>query len=434
MAKPGQYLSLVALISSTNFICLIPPIAEAQTNAPDDFEDSAEIRAEVDSGNTQDRLQETLEKLSGESSGLPLESDETNAEEDAEQGAVIPTERPGLESQRGLERRFELDRQPELEADGEPDAEKFRRYRLGSGDTILILVQRFPELGFQGIINPEGTIVLPLLGTLRLEGLTLAEAQDLIRGSLDRFIIDPDVTLSLLAQRPVQVTVIGEIVRPGFYPLASTRVSDALLAAGGSKASADLRSVLVRRTLVDGSVIEQAVDLYTPLIDGEPLPKLRLEDGDVVIIPALEQLADPAYDRDLVAISTVAKPTLTIRILSYAAGSGGTLVLPAGSSFRDALNGIPLETARLGRIALIRYDPETGEAVKRELDGKQALLGDPQEDVALQDNDVIVIGRNLITNITVALNRFTQPFRDVLGFLLFFDSISESADELFRPN
>ncbi|NES73939.1 MAG: polysaccharide export protein, partial [Okeania sp. SIO2D1] len=51
----------------------------------------------------------------------------------------------------------------------------------------------------------------------------------------------------------------------------------------------------------------------------------------------------------------------------------------------------------------------------------------------LQDNDVIVVGRTLIAKLTNALNVFTQPFRDVLGFLLFFDSLADSADNLFGP-
>jgi polysaccharide export outer membrane protein len=327
----------------------------------------------------------------------------------------------------------------QLDGDGfgfeqeESEADKFRRYRLGPGDTLLIIVQRFPDLSFQGSINPEGTIVMPLLGTLALEGLTLAEAQDTIRVALDRFVIDPDVSLSLLAQRPVQVTIIGEIQRPGFYPLGSTRVSDALLVAGGSLATADLREIQVRRTLLDGSVIEQTVDLYTPLAEGKPAPSLRLEDGDVVVIPPLTLLEDPNYDRTLVARSTVIKPTITVRILSYAAGAGGTLNLPSNSTFRDALNGIPLNTARVNRIALIRYDPATGQPVQQILNGRKALSGDPEQDVPLQDNDVIVVGRNLITNITFWLGRVTQPFRDVLGFLLFFDSLRDSAGNLFRP-
>jgi polysaccharide export outer membrane protein len=270
------------------------------------------------------------------------------------------------------------------------------------------------------------------VGTIRLEGLTLDEAQENIRQGLDRYIIDPRVSLSLLAQRPVQITIVGEITRPGFYPLAAPRLSDALLAAGGSLATADLRQVQVRRTLPDGTVLQQRLDLYTPLQDGLPLPNLRLEDGDVLYLPPLQVLNDPTYNNRLVAISTLAKPTISIRLLSYASNGIGTLSLPSGSHFRDALNGIPLDSANINSIALIRYDPVTQKAMKTEVNGRRVILGDPEANLALQDNDVVVIGRNFVTKISVLLNRFTQPFRDVLGFLLFFDSIQENATTLFQ--
>ena len=326
---------------------------------------------------------------------------------------------------------------PSLAPSVSPEAEtadKLKRYRLGPNDLILITVDRFPDFNFQGTVNPEGAIVLPLIGTVNLEGLTLAEAQENIRQALDRYIIDPRVSLSLLAQRPVQITIVGEITRPGFYPLNNPRLSDALIAAGGSLASADLREIQVRRTLPDGTVLQQRLDLYTPLQDGLPLPNLRLEDGDVLYIPRLQVLDDPTYNDRLVATSTLAKPTINIRLLSYASNGIGTLSLPSGSYFRDALNGIPLDTANINSIALIRYDPVSQKAVKTEVNGRKVILGDPEANLPLQDNDVIVVGRNFVTKVSVLLNRFTQPFRDILGFILFFDSIQNSAESLFQPS
>jgi polysaccharide export outer membrane protein len=61
-------------------------------------------------------------------------------------------------------------------------------------------------------------------------------------------------------------------------------------------------------------------------------------------------------------------------------------------------------------------------------------MGDISQNVPLQNNDVIVVGRNLIARLTYALSTFTQPFRDVLGFVLFFDSLRDSANNLFRPS
>jgi polysaccharide biosynthesis/export protein len=412
-----------------------------------------------------------------------------------------------------------------------------QRYRLGPGDQISIAVQRFADLNVQGQVSPEGTIALPLVGTLNVQGLTVPEAQELVRRSYDRFVVNPIVALTLVAQRPVQVTIIGKVVRPGFYPLQSARVADAIqvaggtlpggdlrgvqirrttptgltqvetldlysplalgaamptlrledgdtlyvpelrdpanydsslvakstlltlrpvqvtvigkvgrpgfyalntgrvaegvLVAGGSLSDADLRQVRVRRLALDGTILDQVVDLYSPLANGTGLPTLQLEDNDTIVVPELTDAKD--YDQNLIAKSTIAKPTITVRILSYATGTTGVLSLPSSSTFRDALNGLPINNADTRNIALIRYDAKSGKPIIQKLNARSALIGIPDQNVALMDNDVVVIGRNFVTKVTYALNTFTQPFRDVLGFLLFFDSLRQTSSNLFKP-
>ena len=355
-------------------------------------------------------------------------------------------------------------------------------YRLGIGDGISVSVQRFPDLSFQALINPEGNIVVPLLGKVSLQGLTLEEAQEKIRLGLNRYVVDPVIVLGLATQRqdlsfqavispegnivvpqvgtvsvqgltleeaqekirlglsrilpdpivvvslagtrPVQVTVSGEIFRPGIYPINSTtpRVADALLISGGSTLNADLRQIQVRRKLIDGSVISQTIDLYAALQDGGSIPNLRLQDGDAILIPRREVGNDDGYDRNLVARSSLATPQIRVRVLNYAAGGLSIQALPNGSTFVDALGGVNLDTANLRDIALVRFDPERGQAVTQKLDAKKALGGDASQNVALQDNDVLVVGRNLIGRITNFLTTITQPFFNVQSFLRFFDN------------
>ncbi|MEH1864150.1 MAG: polysaccharide biosynthesis/export family protein [Nostoc sp.] len=355
-------------------------------------------------------------------------------------------------------------------------------YRLGIGDGISVSVQRFPDLSFQASINPEGNIVVPLLGTVSLQGLTLEEAQEKIRLGLNRYVVDPVIVLALAAQRqdlsfqavispegtivvpqvgtvslqgltleeaqekirlglsrffpdpiivvslagarPVQVTVSGEIFRPGIYPInsATPRVADALLISGGSTLNADLRQIQVRRKLIDGSVISQTIDLYAALQNGGSIPNLRLQDGDAILVPRREVGNDDGYDRNLVARSSLATPQIRVRVLNYAAGGLSIQALPNGSTFVDALGGVNLDTANLRDIALVRFDPEQGKAVTQKLDAKKALGGDASQNVALQDNDVIVVGRNLIGRITNFLTTITQPFFNVQSFLRFFDN------------
>ncbi|WNZ22692.1 polysaccharide export protein [Leptolyngbya sp. NK1-12] len=335
-------------------------------------------------------------------------------------------------------RRRLLENTPDAELGENSGQDAFAAYRLGPGDTLFVNVLRFPDLSFQNTIDLEGSMLIPLVGAMTLEGLTVAAAREQIRIALDQFIVDPQVDVILIAQRPVQVTLLGEVVRPGLYPLAAPQLSVALVSAGGATTRADLRTVRVRRQLVDGSIVEKDVDLFTPLQTASPIPDLQLADGDTIVVPTLTANAD--YDRNLIARSTLAQPQINVRVLNYATGargggSIGSVQLPNGSSFVDAISTLSLDlgSADLRNIALVRFDVQQGKAVSQELDGKKALMGDQSQNPMLEHNDVIVVGRNFVARVTYALNNFTQPFRDILGFVLFFQSLVDSASNLFAP-
>lgn len=420
-----------------------------------------------------------------------------------------------------------------------------RPYRLGAGDQISIQVQRFPELNFTGAISPEGIIVLPLIGTVNVRGLTVEEARERLRERFTQFIKNPQVFASLLVQRPVVVTVTGEVARPGFYPLQTPQLPAALAAASGTTPTAELRAIRVRRTLPSGAVAEQIVDILTPLQTGIAPPDLRLEDGDAIVVPYQQATPDRKsdqdlaskyslaaattpvqvtvtgevskpgfytlpvgtgrisaalvaaggvtgkadlravrvrrtlangrsveepidlytplarardlfdfplasgdaiiipeldattknldYDRTLVSRSTLIKPRIYVRVLSYASGVLTSFYIENGSSFLDALNNLPVNLANLRHIALIRFDQKEGKAVNRSIDAKAALEGNLSQNPTLQDNDVIVIGRNLVERVGFAINSFTRPFRDILGFILFFEQLRNGVNNLFVP-
>ena len=312
---------------------------------------------------------------------------------------------------------------------------EWRVYRLSSYDTIAVQVQGFPELNTSTIVNVQGQISVPLLGIVNAEGLTTAELQKFLQQGYERYLVNPIVTVGVLTPVNPDIVVTGEVVKPGFYRVSPfDTVVTALVASGGATDWADLRAIKVRRQLPDGSTIEKNVNLLSLLVEGAPEPRIYLQDGDAIMVPRRESGIDPGYDADLMARSNVARAAIRIRMVNYA-GRGGlvTLTLPNGSTFIDALNGVSLDTARLRRIALIRFDPEQGKPVTRILDGKAAFMGDPANNPPLRDNDVVVVNRNLIARVTYALNTVTQPFRDVLGFLLFFQQLDEAATSLFGP-
>lgn len=330
---------------------------------------------------------------------------------------------------------------PEAKPDtAEPSAPVFGVYRLGPGDSLFVNVPNFPDLSFQVTLDFDGNILIPLAGTIPLQGLTVPEAEQVIQRELNRFVINPEVDAVLVAQRPVQVTVLGEVLRPGYYPLQAPLLAVALASAGGTTTLADLRIVRIRRSLNDGTVVEETLDLYTPMQQGTGIPDLQLQDGDTIVIPTLTASASETYDRDLVARSTLAQTDIVIRILNYAVGGGRSvearlirISLPNGSSFLDAIAAVTPnpDRANLSDVALIRFEPAAGGAVVQELNVRDALYGDLSQDPPLAHNDVIVIGRNLLGRITYVLSTISQPFQDVLGFLLFIEQFGTSADNFF---
>jgi len=346
--------------------------------------------------------------------------------------SLPPFQQPDLITPPGGDRTF-----------GVPQTPNFDTYRLGPGDAIFVNVRQFPDLSFQATLDIQGNVIVPLQGVVTLNGLTLNETEQLITGVYNQYVVAPDVSITLIAQRGVEVTILGEVVRPGYYPLGAPQISAALVSAGGTTQQADLRSVSIQRRLADGQMLERTVDLFTPLKEGQELPDVALQDGDVIIVERLNPAALDEYDSQLVSRSTLAQPIITVRFLNYGSGNLGgatsgaltAIDLPNGSRFADAIVRANLnpDTSNLGEIALIRFDEEAGRAVTMTIDGNEAFQGIPSENPPLQNNDVIIVDRTLLARITYALNTFTQPFRDVLGFLLFFDSLSDSAENLFGP-
>ena len=95
-----------------------------------------------------------------------------------------------------------------------------RDYLLGPGDTIRILVFQNPDLTLETRVSESGTISYPLLGTVKLGGLTVASAEQIIAGALKKggFIKQPQVNILLVVSRGNQVSVLGLVDRPGRFP------------------------------------------------------------------------------------------------------------------------------------------------------------------------------------------------------------------------
>ena len=142
-------------------------------------------------------------------------------------------------------------------------------YRVGAGDVLRIVVFQNADLTMETRVTDAGLVSYPLLGSLRLGGLTITAVEKLISDGLrnGNFVRQPQVTVALLQVRGHQVSVLGQVNRPGRYPLetADMRLTDVLATAGGTASSgADLVVLSGQR---DGKPFRQEIDL--PMLFGE---------------------------------------------------------------------------------------------------------------------------------------------------------------------
>ena len=167
-------------------------------------------------------------------------------------------------------------------------------YKLGPGDEVIIEIWGYNEASIRQTISPEGKINISQVGPVQLGGLTIKEATAKIKKSLrskyasiggDRPNSEVSVTLGNI--RTVQVNVMGEASVPGTYRLSSfSTVFTALYRAGGVTATGSLRAIKVIRA---GEQIG-TVDVYGYLFEGKSESDIRLQDGDIIIIPPYVKL------------------------------------------------------------------------------------------------------------------------------------------------
>jgi polysaccharide biosynthesis/export protein len=156
-------------------------------------------------------------------------------------------------------------------------------YRVGSQDLVRIAVFDHPELGSEARISESGNLTYPLLGQIRVAGMTTHEVEaTLVHGlSMGGFVHQPRVSVEVVEFESQKVSVMGEVAKPGQYALtASQRAIELLAQAGGpvNVAAAD-QAVLIHR---DGTKAD--IDLIA-MFAGNPEQNPLVAAGDTLYVP-----------------------------------------------------------------------------------------------------------------------------------------------------
>lgn len=163
--------------------------------------------------------------------------------------------------------------------------------QLGPGDAISIKVFGRPELDTTAYISDDGTVPVPLAGSVEVGGLSPAQASARVADALrhGQFLIDPQVTVFLVEFRSQQVSVLGQVQAPGRFPIDSrVSVFDLIAQAGGTtEDGAD--TIYLLRPNEDGTVQRHAVNLRA-LTQGDALQAPpAVQGGDSIFVPRAGQ-------------------------------------------------------------------------------------------------------------------------------------------------
>jgi len=159
-------------------------------------------------------------------------------------------------------------------------------YQLGAGDTIRVQVFQNPDLTLETRVSESGTISYPLIGMVRIGGLSLDAAERQLARQLKDggFVQHPQVTIVLLQNRGNQVSVLGQVNRPGRYPLESTtmRLTEMIATAGGIAATGGDRVVVTGTR--GGKTFLREIDVPGLFLSHNTVDDIVLAGGDAIYV------------------------------------------------------------------------------------------------------------------------------------------------------
>ncbi len=158
------------------------------------------------------------------------------------------------------------------------------QFALGAADVIHVNVWKNPDLSQSVTVGPDGFVSLPLIGDVHVAGMTANQlGQDLVH-RLTTYLLNPQVTVSLTDIRSRQVFILGQVTKPGSYPIiAPTTVLQLIAQAGGLGIYANTKKISILR---GGQSTSSKLNFnYTAVLHGDGKQDITLQPGDTVVVP-----------------------------------------------------------------------------------------------------------------------------------------------------
>lgn len=338
-------------------------------------------------------------------------------------------------------------------------------YILGPGDAVIVELLDVPEYSGVFTIGPDGTLYLPRLRSLLVEGLTVEELRYFLTKQFSEYVRDPQVFVSPAAYRPIRVYIGGEVHRPGYYYLSGQQfalgaetkssasqsgsvnlatgqvsgtpqalgsfnvattsgpqiegveinrglrlptVFDALRNAGGVTPFSKLSEVSVTRKRplsMGGGKMRTSLDFLSLITEGNESQNIRLFDGDTVVVG---RSAVELREQIIKAGQTNLSPDFLQVFVTGRVRDPGPKVLPQGASLDQALASAGGQKLLRGRVEFIRFNRD-GTTDQRKFFISGPSPAGSYKNPILMAGDVVRVNDSPLSATVTVLNELTAP-------------------------
>tara|TARA_Y100001978_G_C23646413_1_gene411044 strand:- start:92 stop:1252 length:1161 start_codon:yes stop_codon:yes gene_type:complete len=324
-----------------------------------------------------------------------------------------------------------------------------RDYILGPGDLIFLNFVGAPFLSSTFTINQEGEINIPELNLLYVSGFTLKELEELLKKKYSDYLYQPEVKISILKYRALQIYIAGEVKRPGVYdfdasfinnnfpgdykdipktrvgniydaalPFPNHRLDDVFRRAKGITNYADLsKIVVIRENSISrgGGKIKTEINYLELIKNGDLSKNIRILDGDTIFVSKTnKKIKDQILSFNK---SNLNADTIEVFVVgNIDTPSKGAIKLAQGSSLNQAIAASGGKQPLSGKVELIRFE-EKGSRIRRVIDYDPNAPIESKSNPLLFEGDIINVQRNLIGRTTRVLGEITSPLTS--GFFIY---------------
>jgi polysaccharide export outer membrane protein len=314
-------------------------------------------------------------------------------------------------------------------------------YIIGPGDVLELKLFDAAELsGTLEVLN-DGTVPLPLVGSVRVVGLTLQQATFWFRTLMGQQLLRPDLQLRVVQPRPIRVALVGEVERPGLYSLTTSEstqteggpvvsisglptVVDAIQKAGGITQNANLRQVVLQRRLPGDQVAykQAKLDLLALVLEGDQVQNPFLFDGDTIRIIRADE--PPAESIELAAANLSPK-SIRVNVIGEVE-KPGTLELMANTPLVQAVlaaGGPKAWRANRGNVELVRIN-RNGTATLEKFQINLSQGASNAKNPPLRDGDTVKVNRSALATASDAIGAVSTPISGLVQIWTLFRLIN----------